>query len=58
VFKVGDQVVYEEKSYSILHIYETNYVEIKRENTYYDVQLVHTSELLKTNKIKGHPEKE
>lgn len=40
---VGDKVLYNEKVYTILHIYETDYIEIRGSG--YNVELVHCSEV-------------
>ncbi|WP_216772542.1 hypothetical protein [Metabacillus halosaccharovorans] len=43
--KVGDVVFYETKLYRIVHIYDSGYCEIKKEDSIYEVMLVKMSEL-------------
>jgi len=43
--KIGDVVYYESKLYRIVHIYDSGYCEIKKEDSIYEVMLVKISEL-------------
>ncbi len=47
--KVGDVVFYESKLYRIVHIYDSGYCEIKKEDSIYEVMLVKMSELCVPN---------
>lgn len=38
----GDKVSYKGEIYSVIHIYESSYIEIKKDNK---VELVHSSEI-------------
>lgn len=40
---VGDRVLYNDKVYTIVHIYESDYIEIKESD--FKVELVHCSEI-------------
>lgn len=41
---LGDEVTYEGKVYIVLHIYDSNYIEIKDKDSFI-VELVHISEI-------------
>lgn len=45
---IEDKVLYKNKVYIIIHIYESGYVEISKEKFEFIVELVHYSEVKKT----------
>lgn len=44
---IGDKVLYKDKIYNVIYIYNSGYIEIKEKGNMFKVELVHYSEINK-----------